>query len=233
MSGGGSFSSGHGRSVSGTSDAGGRIVRGLLAVLAVTPESLLRAGERVTEAEALAFVAGQRAALDAVHTALARAWGADRPVGRGGLADTGDDRAANAGRGGDRSGPVGVRVDDKAWAVVTRVRERHFPFLDGPRVPGAPVAAGVAAACAGGRLVVVDGDGVVVAEFDGAAWETAHAWVHARVAEPLTRRPVCIEDHRNRQTWQIDVDSCTRTLWTPEWRSDGASACPLIAPMDR
>ncbi len=48
--------------------------RGLLAVLALTPEALLRAGDGVTEGEALAFLAGQRAALDAAHTALAAQW---------------------------------------------------------------------------------------------------------------------------------------------------------------
>ncbi|SBW24658.1 hypothetical protein FDG2_4241 [Candidatus Protofrankia californiensis] len=42
--------------------------RALLAVLALTPERLLRAGNGVTEGEAAAFLKGQQAALDAVHT---------------------------------------------------------------------------------------------------------------------------------------------------------------------
>ncbi|WP_131785199.1 hypothetical protein [Protofrankia symbiont of Coriaria ruscifolia] len=81
MSGDGSFPSACGRPVS---EADGWIVRGLLAVLAVRPQPLLRAGDGVTATEALAFVAGQSAALEAVHIALARAWSADRPSGRGG-----------------------------------------------------------------------------------------------------------------------------------------------------
>ncbi|WP_322750577.1 MULTISPECIES: hypothetical protein [unclassified Frankia] len=52
--------------------------RGLLAVLALTPEALLRSGDGVTEGEALAFLAGQRAALDAAHTALAAQWQSHR-----------------------------------------------------------------------------------------------------------------------------------------------------------
>ncbi|WP_322761284.1 hypothetical protein [Frankia sp. Cr2] len=152
--------------------------RGLLAVLALTPEALLRAGDGVTEGEALAFLAGQRAALDAAHTALAAQWQPDmlrRRVPRTSVADT---------------------VEP-------------------------------------GRLVVVDGDGAVVAEFDAAAWEVAHAWVHMRVAEPLTRRPVCIEDHRHRQTWQVDVDSCTHTVWMPGERTGGQRPCPLLMPAQR
>ncbi|WP_250290799.1 hypothetical protein [Frankia sp. CiP1_Cm_nod1] len=38
----------------------------------------------MTEAEALAFAAGQNAALETVHIALARAWGANGPPGRSG-----------------------------------------------------------------------------------------------------------------------------------------------------
>ncbi|WP_131767138.1 hypothetical protein [Candidatus Protofrankia californiensis] len=44
--------------------------RGLLAVLALAPERLLRAGSGVTEGEAAAFLTGQQAALDAVHTCI-------------------------------------------------------------------------------------------------------------------------------------------------------------------
>ncbi|WP_131772585.1 MULTISPECIES: hypothetical protein [Protofrankia] len=201
--------------------------RALLAVLAVTPEPLLRAGHGVTESEATAFLAGQQAALDAVHTALARAWFPARPR-----------RGRRSPQPADAKAPTPIyptgcdptqRTRSEA-AVTTR---REFPLLDGFRTPDGPTKTIIAGGVVPDRLVVVDGDGVVVAEFDGAAWERAHAWVHARVAEPLTRRPVCIEDHRNRQTWQIDVGSCTHTLWVPGWQSDGASACPLIAPMDR
>ncbi|WP_207386512.1 hypothetical protein [Protofrankia symbiont of Coriaria ruscifolia] len=200
--------------------------RSLLAVLAVTPKPLLRAGDGVTEAEALAFFAGQGAALEAVHTVVARAWRADRvPPGRRGTrpVDAGSDLTA------DGSGSVLSAVDDEMWAAaVTRlVGRQHFPFLDGPRVPDEPAIPGAATALTGGRLVVVDGDGVVVAEFDAAAWETAHAWVHARVTEPLTRRPVCIEDHRNRQTWQVDIGSCTHIVWMPGEPTGAGMRCPL------
>ncbi|SBW24634.1 hypothetical protein FDG2_4234 [Candidatus Protofrankia californiensis] len=201
--------------------------RALLAVLAVTPEPLLRAGHGVTESEAAAFLAGQQAAVDAVHTALARAWFPTRPR-----------------HGRQLSQPAGTEAPTPIYPTrcdpTQRIRpeavvatRREFPLLDGLRIPDEPTKTIVAGGVVPDRLVVVDGDGVVVAEFDGAAWEAAHAWVHARVVEPLTRRPVCIEDHRNRQTWEVDVGSCRHTLWAPGWRSEDGTACPLVAPTDR
>ncbi len=196
--------------------------RALLAVLALTPERLLRAGNGVTEGEAAAFLKGQQAALDAVHTVLARTWFPARVRRhRHRPALSADEEGAMS------TYPAGRDMARRTRSEVASAAHREFPLLDGPRMLDRPTAPIVAGGIVPDRLVVVDGDGAVVAEFDGAAWGTAHTWVHARVAEPLTRRPVCIEDHRNRQTWQIDVDSCTHTVWMPGWRTDDRTLCPL------
>ncbi|KDA43873.1 hypothetical protein BMG523Draft_01255 [Frankia sp. BMG5.23] len=61
------------------------------------------------------------------------------------------------------------------------------------------------------QFQVYDGDGELVATFP--EWEAAHNWAHLRANEPVTSRPVQIEDRVERRTWTIEADRCRLTVW--------------------
>ncbi|SBW27091.1 hypothetical protein FDG2_5150 [Candidatus Protofrankia californiensis] len=183
----------------------------LLAVLTATPSPLLRAGPAVTDAEAAAFTAGQHTGLDRAVIAIGEAW---RPaLLRRHTPGTRHDLPAFRGRTSHRRGTTPVFAVRCARACLP-------PAPAGP--PPGPTA-GSAPEGPAGRLLVVDGDGEVVACFDRARFPRAHEWAHQRAAEPHARRPVWIEDLGRRESWRIDATSCRQLRWQLDWDTPGCS----------
>ncbi|WP_322780261.1 hypothetical protein [Frankia sp. Cas4] len=153
----------------------GSAFRDVGVVLACGPQPvpLWRAIGALTDAEAAAFDAGQRAA----HAALVQ------------------DLAESC-------RPPAICHDDPAQAPTGS--GAVLGFRPGPLT---------GASSAPHELLVVDGDGELVATFPTAAWTAAHGWAHLRATEPLTQLPVRIEDLAARRTWTITPQRCELTVW--------------------
>lgn len=182
--------------------------RALFAVLAFELTPLLLAQGAVTAAEAAAFRVGHQAGVDGAVIAVGEAWQPN--LLRHGL-------------------HAAARPRSRRSLAVAPVR-RALTAVDGPAgCPPRPIPPAVHGPS--GRLLVIDGDGEVVASFAKSEFSRAHGWAHVRAAEPLTRRPVWLEDLGERESWRIDARSCVHLRWSTSHAS--ATACPLAAEIAR
>ncbi|WP_462202671.1 hypothetical protein [Frankia sp. CcWB3] len=205
--------------------------RALVTVLALDPSPLLIAGRWVTGTEATAFTAGQQAGLDSAVVAIGETW---RPELLRRFDDDTSEHSADAGTAVDAAMAVPTSPGPMTLALAVHhgllSSAAAPPSYGTPRPPAAP-------GHNSGRLLVVDGDGEVVGSFARSEFARAHGWAHMRVAEPLTRRPVWIEDLEQRESWRIDTGSCVHQRWAPVSSSTLGAGCSMgaaatIPPVD-